>query len=363
MTESATYLNPEVLARIVPLGLRAQRVVEGTMSGLHRSPLHGVSVEFADYREYTPGDDLKRLDWRAYARSNRYYIKRYEEETNFRATLLVDASASMRYGRAAARGEGGFTKFGYAATLAASLAMLCLKQRDAAGLVLFDEAERSWLRPSAAQSQMLKILDVLQAAKPDRTTDLGEVLNKVAAQINARGVVILISDLLCDLDALYHGLGRVQRQGHDILIFHVLDKEEIEMPFNDSVLFRDIEGSEEIFAEPWAFRQAYRQAMDDFILDVGNRCRAAGIDYTLLTTSEDLGHALARYLHRRQSISGRRIGKITAASHDHMHPHDHAATHEQRSAQDEQLSATGRTPANGNVAAGQTASISHGGDA
>lgn len=331
MSESATYLKPEILARIVPLGLRAQRVVEGTMSGLHRSPLHGVSVEFADYREYTPGDDLKRLDWRAYARSNRYYIKRYEEETNFRATILLDASASMRYGRAAARGEGGFTKFGYAATLAASMTMLCVKQRDAVGLALFDEAERSWLRPSAAQSQMVKILDVLESAQPDRTTDLGAVLNKVAAQINARGVVILISDLLCDLDAVYHGLGRVQRQGHDILIFHVLDPEEIELPFNDSVLFRDIEGTEEIFAEPWAFRQAYRRAMDDFILDVGNRCRSAGIDYTLLTTTEDLGLALARYLHRRQGISGRRIGKITAASHDHMHPHDHAAAIEQES--------------------------------
>jgi len=317
MSESVTYLRPEVLARIVPLGLRAQRVVEGAMSGLHRSPLHGVSVEFADYREYTPGDDLKRLDWRAYARSNRYYIKRYEEETNFRATLLVDASASMRYGRAAARGDGGFTKFDYAATLAASLAMLCVKQRDAVGLALFDNAERSWLRPSAAQSQMTKIIDQLESAKPERTTDLGQVLNKIAAQINARGVVILISDLLCDLEALYHGLGRLQRQGHDILIFHVLDKEEIELPFNDSVLFRDIEGSEEIFAEPWAFRQAYRRAMDDFILDVGNRCRGAGIDYLQLTTADDLAQGLARYLHKRQAVSGRRIGKITSSSHDH----------------------------------------------
>jgi uncharacterized protein (DUF58 family) len=175
MNESADYLDPQILARVVPLGLRAQRVVEGAMSGLHRSPLHGMSVEFADYREYTPGDDLKRLDWRAYARSNRYYIKRYEEETNFRATLLLDASASMRYGRAAARGEGGFTKFSYAATLAASLAVLCVKQRDAIGLALFDNAERAWLRPSAAQSQLIKILDTLdrsgRRAEQSRGTD------------------------------------------------------------------------------------------------------------------------------------------------------------------------------------------------
>ncbi len=325
MTESDTYLKPEILARIVPLGLRAQRVVEGAMSGLHRSPLHGVSVEFADYRQYAPGDDLKRLDWRAYARSNRYYIKRYEEETNFRATLLVDASASMRYGRAAARGEGGFTKFGYAATLAASLATLCLKQRDAVGMGLFDSAQRAWLRPSAAQSQLLKILDQLEAAQPDRTTDLGYVLNHVAAQIDSRGLVIVISDLLCDLEAVYQGLGRIQRSGHDVLIFHVLDKEEIELPFNDSVLFRDIEGTEEIFAEPWAFRQAYRRAMDDFIADVGKRCRSAGIDYTLLTTSDNLADALARYLHQRQRLTGRRIGKITLSSHEHVAGHEHAA--------------------------------------
>ncbi len=324
MSESATYLNPEVLARIVPLGLRAQRVVEGAMSGLHRSPLHGLSVEFADYRDYTPGDDLKRLDWRAYARSNRFYIKRYEEETNFRATILVDASASMRYGRAAARGEGGFTKFDYAATLAASLAVLCLKQRDAVGLALFDEVERTWLRPSAVQSQLTKILDTLESAKPDRTTDLGFVLNKVAAQINARGVVVLISDLLCDLDQLYEGLGRLQFGGHDIMIFHVLDREELELPFNDSVLFRDIEGSEELFAEPWAFRQAYQRAMCEFIDEAGNRCRTAGIDYTQLTTSDDMGEALSKYLHQRQHITGRRAGKLTMAAHE-QHQH-HPAT-------------------------------------
>jgi len=321
MSESATYLKPEVLARIVPLGLRAQRVVEGTMAGLHRSPLHGLSVEFADYRDYTPGDDLKRLDWRAYARSNRFYIKRYEEETNFRATLLVDASASMRYGRSAQRGEGGMTKFDYAATLAASLAVLCLKQRDAVGLALFDEVERTWLRPSAVHSQLTKILDTLQSAKPDRTTDLGFILNKVAAQINARGVIILISDLLCDLDALYEGLGRLQFNGHDIMIFHVLDSEEIELPFNDSVLFRDIEGNEELFAEPWSFRQAYQRAMREFIAEAGNRCRTAGIDYTQLTTSDDLGQGLSQYLHQRQHITGRRAGKLTMSPHEQPQHH------------------------------------------
>src|SRR4051794_552855 len=195
MAESSPYLRPEILAQIVRLGMRAQRVVEGTISGLHRSPLHGVSVEFADYREYTPGDDLKRLDWRAYARANRHFIKQYEEESNLRATILMDASASMRYGRKE------MNKFNYGATLAASLAYLCVKQRDAVGLALFDSEEREWLRPAASKSQLTKILDLLERAKPDRTTELGSVMMRVCDQIKSRGVVIVISDLLCDLDA------------------------------------------------------------------------------------------------------------------------------------------------------------------
>ncbi len=305
MAELSPYLRPEILAQIVKLGLRAQRVVEGTISGLHRSPLHGVSVEFADYREYSPGDDLKRLDWRAYARSNRHFIKQYEEESNLRATILVDASASMRYGRKE------MNKFSYAATLAASLAFVCVKQRDAVGMALFDEQERTWLRPAATQSQLTKILDALEKAQPDRTTELGSVMLRVCDQIKSRGVVIVISDLLCDLDKFYEALGRFQYSGHEVMIMQVLDSDEIEMPFQDSVLFKDIEGSEELFAEPWAFRKAYKAAMETFINEVKERCQFAGIDHVLLRTDENLGVGLSHYLHQRQrSDHGKRGGKI-----------------------------------------------------
>ncbi len=286
-------LDPAILARILPLGLRAQKVVEGSISGLHRSPLHGLSVEFADHREYAPGDDLKRLDWRAYARSNRYQIKRYEEESNLRATIVLDASASMGYGR------GPMTKFQYAATLAASLAALLVKQRDAVGLAVFDRQERAWLRPAATTAQLTKIVETLEATKPDRTTDLTGVMRQVAGQIRDRGLVVIVSDLLTDLDGLYDGLGRLRHAGHEVLIFHVLDADEIELPFKDSVLFRDIEGDETLFAEPWAFRKAYKAAMEQFVADVKARCTAAGIDHLLLRTSDDLGAALAHYLHRR----------------------------------------------------------------
>jgi len=289
-------LDPTILAKIIPLGLRAQKVVEGSISGLHRSPLHGLSVEFSDHREYAPGDDLKRLDWRAYARSNRYQIKRYEEESNLRCTLVLDASASMAYGR------GPMTKFAYAATLAASLAALLVKQRDAVGLAVFDQQERAWLRPAATTAQLAKIVETLEATRPDRPTELALVMRKVAGQIRDRGLVVIVSDLLTDLDGLYDGLGRLRHAGHEVLIFQVLDPDEIDLPFKDSVLFRDIEGgpgAEQLFAEPWAFRKAYKAAMEQFIAEVRARCTAGNIDYLQLRTQDDLGAALSHYLHRR----------------------------------------------------------------
>lgn len=301
------YFDPKVLAQIANLGLRAQRVMEGTISGIHRSPMHGVSVEFADYREYAPGDDLKRLDWRAYARSDKFYIKRYEEDTNLRGTILLDASQSMAYGRK------GMTKYQYAATIAASIAALCVKQRDAIGLAVFDDAERHFLRPVATQAQLHKIFDVLEKTKPQRTTDLGEVMHKLSEQIKSRGLVVIISDLLLDLDVFYKSLGRLQHQGHEIIVFQVLDPEEIELPFKDSVLFKDIEGSEELFAEPWAFRKAYQAAMEQFIGDVAQRCRAGGVDHVLLKTSDDLGYALSHYLHGRQrQAATKHAGRVVA---------------------------------------------------
>jgi uncharacterized protein (DUF58 family) len=297
------FLDPEILARITRLGYYAQKVVEGSVSGLHRSPLHGLSVEFADYREYAPGDDLKRIDWRAYGRSNKFQIKRYEEESNVRATLLLDASASMKYGRH------GLTKYGYAAVLTACLAGLMVKQRDAVGLAVFDDAERAWLRPSSTHIQLNKILDTLEATTPGRSTDLSSVMNKVAGQIKSRGLIVIVSDLLTDLDTFYEALGRLQHRGNEILIFQILDPEEIELPFNNSVLFRDIEGTEELFAEPWAFRKSYKAAMEEFIGDVRDRCTKLGIDHLLMRTTDALSDALSHYLHGRQS--GRPPGGVT----------------------------------------------------
>lgn len=294
MAKSPKYSDPEVLARIAGLSLRARHVVEGTISGLHRSPFHGFNVEFAEYREYAPGDDLRRLDWRVLGRTDRYYVKQFEEDSNLRATLVMDASASMRYGSAE------LTKFDYGATVAASLATLLVGQRDPVGLALFDSQPRKIIPPAATQAQLVRIVGELEEAKPDRETDLGPVLRTLAEQVKQRGLVIIISDLLTDLDAFYDGLARLQYRGHEVLIVHVLDRDEIDLPFNDLVLFRDIEGSEELYAEPWAFRRAYGAAIQQFISGVRDACGARGIDYLLMRTDDELARALSHYLHGRE---------------------------------------------------------------
>ncbi len=296
MDKSPKYSDPEVLARIAGLSLRARQVVEGTISGMHRSPFHGFAVEFAEYREYSPGDDLRRLDWRVLGRTDRYYVKQFEEESNLRATLVMDASASMRYG------SGPLTKFDYGATLAAALATLLVGQRDPVGMALFDSQPRKIIPPAATQAQLARIIGELEEAKPDRETDLGPVLRTLSEQISGRGLIIIISDLLTDLDAFYDGLARLKYRGHEILVLHILDRDEIDLPFNDLVLFRDIEGQEELYAEPWAFRRAYSAAMDEFITGVHETCGSRGVDHLLLRTDQELARALSHYLHSRERL-------------------------------------------------------------
>lgn len=296
MATSPKFSDPEVLARIAGLALRAKHVVEGTISGLHRSPFHGFNVEFAEYREYSPGDDLRRLDWRVLGRTDRFYVKQYEEESNLRATLVLDCSASMSYG------QGPLNKFLYAATAAASLATLLVEQQDPVGLALFDDRVSEVLPPAATQAQLARIVGLLEAARPVRTTQLGSVLQTLSEQTRQRGLTIVLSDLLTDLDAFYDGLRRLQYRGHEIIVFHILDRDEIELPFNDLVMFRDIEGNEELLAEPWAFRKTYQDAMQQFLGGVRGACGDRGIDYVLLRTDQPLADALSHYLHARDRL-------------------------------------------------------------
>jgi len=294
------YSDPEVLARIVPLGLRARYAVRGTLGGLHASPLLGQSVEFAGHREYAPGDDLRRLDWRVWARTGRHYVKEYEEETNLAATFLLDASASMGYG------SGPLTKYEYAATAAACLATLCVEQRDAAGLVLFDESPAVVLRASSTRAQLAELCAALERARPARRTDLGAVLEQAAEELPARGLCFVLSDFLCEPEALFRGLARLAQRRHEVVLCQVLDRDELELPFEGAVEFRDLEGDARLWTEPRVFRAAYRAALERFCNDLAGRAKDAGCDHELLRTDRPLAELLASYLHRRQRHLARR---------------------------------------------------------
>jgi uncharacterized protein (DUF58 family) len=300
MPPSRTYSDPDVIARIADLGLRSRRLVEGAINGQHRSPFHGFNIEFATYREYAPGDDLRRLDWRVFARSDRHYIKQYEEESNARVTFVVDASASMNY-----RGKkADLSKFDYGATMVVALAMLLARQQDPVGLVLFDEQATKILPPAATQSQVAVMTGLLEKCTPARKTELGGLLQSLSDRIRRRGLLIIVSDLFTDLDAMYDGLNRLRFAGHEVLVLQVIDRDETELPFDGPTVFRDIEGDEELFAEPTAFRQAYRRAMQQFLGEVTQECGARGYDHVRFFTDELLGSALSYFLHSRQLSTG-----------------------------------------------------------
>ena len=302
MPMSPAYSDPDAIASIADLALRARRLVEGGISGQHRSPFHGFNIEFAAYRDYTPGDDLRRLDWRVFARSDRHFIKQYEQETNVRVHFVVDASASMNYqGKRAS-----LSKFDYAATLVVALGLLLLRQQDPVGLILFDEAAGTILPPSATPSQVAVMTGLLQNCRPERKTELGGLLQTLTDRIKRRGLVVVVSDLFTDMDAVYDGLNRLRFAGHEVIIMQVLDRDELELPFEGPTVFHDIEGDEELYAEPTAFRAAYRAAMREFLAEVQRECGARSFDHVQLTTDQPLGDSLGLFL--RSRLETARVG-------------------------------------------------------
>lgn len=287
------FLDPAVLARLGTLELRARAVVEGTLSGLHRSPYKGFSVEFAEYRQYMPGDDLSSIDWKVYARSDRYYVKKFEEETNLDCHLLLDLSASMGYG------SRGLSKLEYASLLAASLAYLMHRQRDAVGLTTFDDDIVSMQTPSARPSHMQSLLVTLDRMVLGKRTDVSKPLHVLANGIAKRGMVVLISDLLDEPAHVLEGLRHFRFHGSDVVVFHVMDPAELTFPFERASRFRDLEDAEEIVAVPSVVRQAYLDAMNATHETYKRELGAAGIDYRLLDTSQPLEFALTAYLSTR----------------------------------------------------------------
>jgi uncharacterized protein (DUF58 family) len=299
-------LDPRVLDKITRLDVRARSVVEGFITGLHRSPYHGFAVEFASHREYVPGDEIKHIDWKVWSKTDRLYIKEYEEETNLRCQILLDCSKSMRYGEGsqrlteADRGGPGMSKFAYAATCAACLAYLLQQQQDAVGLVMFDQGLRKKLPASSHPSHLKLLVNELQLAQPDHRTDVGDVFRLLAESIGRRGLVVLISDLLVDLPTLKRSLQQFRARGHEVVVLQVLHEHELKFPFVDNTLFKGLELPAELLTEPRALRRAYLEELVRFQHEVRRTCATAGIDHRVLSTAEPLDAALAAYLAFRQ---------------------------------------------------------------
>ena len=287
------FLDPAVVARLGTLELKARTVVEGFISGLHRSPFKGFSVEFAEYRQYIHGDDLSTIDWKVYARSDRHFIKKFEEETNLHCQLIVDVSGSMSYG------SRGISKFEYAACLAASLGYLMNRQRDAVGMTAFSDHIVDALPSSTRPGHLRNLLIALDRLHVGSRTDVAKPLHQIADAMTRRGMVVLISDLLDDPGAVIRGLKHFQYRGSDVLVFHVLDPDEIEFPFDRATRFEDLETGDELVAVPGAVRDHYLKQMGGLIDRYRRELGAAGIDYQLLNTSEPLEMALLAYLSTR----------------------------------------------------------------
>jgi uncharacterized protein (DUF58 family) len=287
------FLDPAVVARLGTLELKARTIVEGFLSGLHRSPFKGFSVEFAEYRQYMPGDDLSTIDWKVYARSDRYYVKKFEEETNLDCHVMIDVSGSMAYGSRS------ITKFEYCACLAAALGYLMTRQRDAVGLMAFDENIVTMLPASARPGHLRAFLVTLDRLRLGSETHMAKPLNQLCDALTKRGMVVLISDLLDDPGAVIRGLKHFQFRGSDVVVFHVLDPDEIEFPFDRATRFEDLETAEEVMAVPSLVRKHYLEQMGALVERYNRELGAAGIDYTLLPTSQPLEMALLSYLSTR----------------------------------------------------------------
>jgi len=310
--DAGGMIDPVSLMRIKSMELRAKVIVEGFWKGIHRSPYHGFSVEFTEYRQYTPGDNPRYIDWRLYARSDRYYIKKFEDETNLRCHLLIDHSRSMSYGST------GYSKAQYAGTLAATLAYFLFNQGDAVGIATFDDQIRRYLPPRNRPGYLRRLMLALEALPEGKATDLGPALQRVAQILTKRGLVVLISDLLASIDELEPDLGCLCASGHDVVMFNVLDPAELNFDFDTAALFEDIESGRSRYVDPPAAQAAYKRKLTTHLERVGAICRSLGIDYHLFTTDRPFDLALLDFLqdrmHRRKRVrrKGGSIGGTNA---------------------------------------------------
>lgn len=289
------YLNPQTLAELHGLELQARLIVEGFVSGLHKSPYHGFSIEFAEHREYVPGDDLRYVDWKVFGKSDRFYLKQYEEETNFACHFLLDTSESMLYRSEQAP----VSKLQYAQFVSAALSYLVLQQRDAVGLATFDTGVRNFVRASSHPSHLKQLCHVMDVSPPQGETSLGPILHDLAERIRKRGLVVVVSDLFDDLPALLLGLKHLRHRRHEVLVLQVIDPAEQDFPFVDPTLFKGLERPLEQLTEPRALRRAYQREFEEFLTEVRRGCRDLHMDYALMRTDQPLDVALRAFLSGR----------------------------------------------------------------
>lgn len=297
MDATRKYLDPAVLGKLGNMDLVARSAVEGFFSGLHPSPFHGFSVEYSDHRSYQPGDELKFLDWKAFGRSDKLYIKQFLQETNVSVYILLDSSRSMTFS-----GSGPVSKLDYGSFLAAALAYLMLGQGDAVGLVLFAEKIVAQMPPSARRTYLNPLLAMLQNNRGLGQTDLASVLHTVAEMMKRRSLVILISDLLDDAGDVFKGLAHLRYLNHDVIIFHTLDRQELTLDYEGLVEFQDMESRARLKTFPQSVKDSYRRRVEEFIEDVTKTSGRSNVDYCLLDTSQPLDKALMAYLARRKVL-------------------------------------------------------------
>lgn len=290
------YLDPATVSKLASIELKARLVVEGFIVGLHRSPYHGFSVEFAEHRQYMPGDDFKHVDWKVYGKSDRFYIKQFEEETNLKAYILLDASRSMGYK------SDGISKLEYGSYLAASLAYLMLRQQDAPGLLVYDERVRAYIPPKGARSHITPILRQLDDTRPSNQTDAAVAFHELADRVKRRGLIIVISDLLDEPERMLLGLKHFRHRQHEVIVFHVLDPFERDFAYRSEARFKDMETGREILADPWQVRGEYVRRSGEHIDSLTRACRESRIDYHLLDTSVPFDRALFEYLAKRSKM-------------------------------------------------------------
>ena len=295
-SDKRKFLQPETVALLNSMALRARMIVEGYIIGHHRSPYHGFSVEFAEHRAYGSGDEIRHIDWRLYGKTDRLYVKRYEEETNLRSHLILDTSRSMQYTSSEV------TKLQYGNYLVAALSYLMINQQDAAGLAQFDDKLRSFIHPKSTPGHLNTLLSHLDDETTGNDTQIEPVLHKMAERIKKRGLVVLISDLFDDPENIMSGLKHFRHNKQEVIVFHILDRKELEFDFNSRTKFLDMETGEEITTEPWHIRSNYNDLIKDLQDYYRSECRQHRIDYVCLFTDQNLDIGLTEYLNKRKKL-------------------------------------------------------------